>query len=114
MEEAKTSSSADLKTHLGEYVNTYAQLTKVKATQGISTAASGAVIGIVALILVFFFLTFVFTGIAYWLAVVFNSVAAGFFAVAGFFLLLLVLIFVLRKKVIVPLIRNAVISKVYG
>ena len=35
------------------------------------------------------------------------------FIVAGFFLLLIVLIFALRKKVIVPLIQNAIISKVY-
>ncbi len=114
MEESKTSNAENLKTHLGEYVNTYVQLTKVKATQGISNATSGAVIGIVALILALFFLSFVFTAIAFWLADVFDNTAAGFFAVAGFFLLLLILIFALRKKVIVPLIRNTVISKVYG
>ncbi|MFN2456605.1 MAG: phage holin family protein [Chitinophagaceae bacterium] len=113
MEETK-SHSQNLKTHLGEYVNNYVQLTKVKATQGISTATSGAVIGIAAFLFGMFFLSFLFTGIAYWLASVFNSTAAGFFAVAGFFLLLLILIFALRKKVIVPFIRNSIISKVYG
>jgi hypothetical protein len=39
--------------------------------------------------------------------------AAGFFAVAGFFALLIVLMFALRKKVIVPMIQKMIISKVY-
>jgi hypothetical protein len=42
-----------------------------------------------------------------------NSPAGGFFCVAGFFRLLIILVVALRKKVIVPMIRNSIISKVY-
>jgi hypothetical protein len=42
-----------------------------------------------------------------------GSTAGGFFIVAGLFLLLIVLVFALRKKVIVPMIRNSIIRKVY-
>lgn len=112
MEEFKTSAQS-LKDHVGEYVSTYMQLTKAKVTQSASTAAGGAAIGIAALVLGIFFLIFAFCGVAFWLGSVFDSRAAGFFAVAGFFLLLIILIFALRKKVIVPFIRNTIISKVY-
>jgi hypothetical protein len=52
-------------------------------------------------------------GLGWWLGTLFNNMAAGFFAVAGFYLLLIVLMFALRKKVIVPMIQKMIISKVY-
>lgn len=103
----------NLKEHVGEYVSTYIEITKAKVTQGASNAASGAAIGIAAFLLALFFMIFLFSGLAFWLGNVLNSRPAGFFIVAGFFLLVLILVFALRKKVIVPLIRNAIISKVY-
>jgi hypothetical protein len=112
MDDLKTKTGL-LKDHVNDYAQTTINLVKAKATKGASNAAAGATIGIVAFILSIFFLAFFFTAVAWWLAGVFNSYALGFFAVAGFFLLLLILIFALRKKVIVPAIRNAIISKVY-
>ena len=112
MEELKTSAS-NLKVHVTDYVNTYIQLTKAKATQSASTAASGAIVGISALVFGIFFLIFLFSGLALWLGDLIESRSGGFFIVAGFFLLLLVLIFALRSKVITPMVRNTIISKVY-
>lgn len=112
MEDLKTSAT-HLKDHATEYVKTYMELAKVKATKGASTAAAGAVIGVVSLILGFFFLQFLFLGLAWWIGSLVDSAAGGFFIVAGLFLLLISLVFLLRKKVIVPFIRNSIISKVY-
>lgn len=112
MEQLKTSTQ-QLKDHVGEYVSTYIQITKAKATQAASTTASGAAIGIAAFFFGLFFLFFLFCGIALWLGALLDNRQAGFFIVAGFFLLLVVAIFALRKKVITPLIQNAIISKVY-
>lgn len=112
MEDLK-SSAAQLKEHVSDYAKTTINLAKAKATKGASNAVAGVAIGIAAFFLVIFFLIFLFTAAAWWLAGVFDSPALGFLTVAGFFLLLLVLIFALRKKLIVPLIRNAIISKVY-
>jgi hypothetical protein len=106
-------SAQRLKTHVGEYMHTYVELTKAKVTQSASTAASGAAIGVTALFLGIFFLLFLFCGVAFWLGDLVNSRAGGFFIVAGFFLLVVALIFALRKNVIVPAIRNAIIRKVY-
>jgi len=112
MEDLKTK-AGQLKDHVSEYAKTTVDLYKAKATKGASNAAAGVAIGVTAFFLALFFLVFLFTGIAWWLAGVFNSNAWGFLCVAGFFLLLIVLIFALRRKVIVPMIRNAIISKVY-
>lgn len=112
MEELKTS-AAHLKDHVNEYVQTTVQLYKAKATKGASNAAAGATIGILTVVLGLFFLAFLFTALAWWLASLLDSNALGFLCVAGFFLLLIILIFALRKKVIVPLIRNAIISAIY-
>jgi hypothetical protein len=111
-EDLKTKAT-HLKDHASEYVKTYAKLAKAKVTIGASNAASGAVIAVSAVLLTFFFLIFAFTGVAWWLGGLLNSPAAGFFCVAGLFLLLIILIIALRKKVIVPMIRNSIISKVY-
>lgn len=112
MEDLNTK-TGQLKDHVSDYTKTTIELVKAKATKGASNAAAGVTIGFAAFLLAIFFLVFFFTAVAWWLAGVFNSVALGFFAVAGFFLLLLALIVALRKKVIVPAIRNAIISKVY-
>jgi hypothetical protein len=111
-EDLKTK-AGHLKDHVSEYVKTYVQLAKAKATAGASNVASGVVIGVTAFFLSFFFLVFLFVAIGFWLGDVLDSRAGGFFCVAGFFLLVLVLIFALRKNVIVPKIRNSIISKVY-
>ena len=112
MEDLKTS-IGQLKDHASEYVKTYVDLAKVKATKGASNAAAGAAIGIVSFLLAFFFIEFLFIGLALWVGTLVDSTAGGFFIVAGVFLLLIILIFALRKKIIVPMIRNSIIRKVY-
>ena len=112
MEDLKTKAT-HLKDHASEYVKTTVELAKAKATKGASNAAAGATIGIAAVVLGIFFLAFLFTALAWWLGGILESPALGFLCVAGFFLLLIILIFALRKKVIVPMIRNAIISAIY-
>ncbi len=102
-----------LKDHVGDYVNTYVQIAKARAVKGASTATAAITIGITAFFFAFFFLFFIGFGLGWWLGDLFENRAAGFFAVAGFFLLLCVILFALRRKVIVPLIRNMIISKIY-
>ncbi len=112
MEELKTKAS-HLKDHVREYVQDYIQLAKAKATKGASDAAASIVIAIATVVFVFFFLFFAAFGLGWWLGSILNNRAAGFFIVAGVFILCTLLLFALRKKVIAPMIRNAVISKVY-
>ena len=112
MEEAKAKAPG-LKDHVRGYVQTYAELVKVKLVKSGSTAVSGVAIGVTAFFFAFFFLFFIGFGLAWWVGVMLGNIAAGFFIVAGFFLFLLVLLFALRRKLIVPMIRNAIIRKMY-
>jgi hypothetical protein len=102
-----------LKEHVGDYVNTFTQIAKAKAVRGASTATAGIVLGVTAFFFGFFFLFFIGFGLGWWLGKLFDNMAAGFFAVAGFYLLLIIIMFALRKKVIVPMIQKMIISKVY-
>lgn len=111
--EALKTKVTHLKDHVSDYVNTYVQIAKSKAVRGASNATAGIVIGITAFFFAFFFLFFIGFGLGWWFGDLFENRAAGFFAVAGFFLLLCAILFALRKKVIVPMIRNMIISKVY-
>jgi hypothetical protein len=113
MEEDLKSKATHLKDHVRDYVQTYVQLAKAKATRGASTAVSGIVIGVVAFFFAFFFLFFLAFGLGWWFGNLVDNRAAGFFMVAGLFLLFVVILFAIRKKVIVPMIRNMIISKVY-
>ena len=106
-------SASQLKTNATDYAKTYGKLVKAKFTRGASNAAAGLTIGVASLLFTVFFFIFLFTGIALWLGSLLGSIAAGFFCVAGFFFLLVVLVFALRRKVIIPFIRNTIISKLY-
>ena len=112
MEELKANAQS-LKTHVGEYVSTYIELAKAKVTQGASNAASAVTVLLGALFLGLFFFLFVFLGLAWWIGAALDSPAAGYFIVAGLFLLIIIILFALRKKYIAPLIRNAIIRIVY-
>jgi protein-S-isoprenylcysteine O-methyltransferase Ste14 len=112
MEDLKTSAS-HLKDHVSEYVQTTVQLAKAKATKTASNAAAGVAVGLIALVFGVFFLAFLFTALAWWLGSLLESPALGFLCVAGLFLLFVILIFALRRKVIVPMIRNGIISAIY-
>jgi predicted phage tail protein len=112
MEDLKTK-AVHLKDHVSEYVKTSVDLAKAKATRNVSKLVAGLAMGIVALVLGVFFFGFAFMALAWWLASLLNSAALGFLCVAGLLLVLLIVIFALRKKVIVPAIRNAIISAIY-
>lgn len=51
--------------------------------------------------------------LALWLGELLNSYALGFLAVAGIFILIAVILFLLRKKIVFPIIRDKLIKKYY-
>ena len=103
----------DILNHTGDYLETLYKLNVVRATRKASDIASG----VVNSVLLFFFsiciLLFLSIAAAWWLGVVFDSPALGFLSVAGFYLLLVIILIALRKNVISPFIKNSLIRKVY-
>jgi len=52
-------------------------------------------------------------GLAWWLGDVINSRAGGFFIVAAFYLVVMIAMIIMRKRLIFPLLRNIITRKIY-
>jgi hypothetical protein len=103
----------DIINHAGDYLDTFYKLNLVKATKKASTIASGVVNSILIFFTVFCIILFSSIAAAWWLGDVFESPALGFLSVAGFYLLIVLILLAMRKKVIAPFIRNSLIKKIY-
>jgi hypothetical protein len=96
-----------------EIVDTYYRLAVATATKKGANAAAGGVVGVLLAFLGMLTFLFAFIGLAFWVGTLVNSTAGGFLIVAGFFALLIGLVIAMKGKVIYPLIRNAIVKKVY-
>lgn len=103
----------DLTSHAGDYLNTLYRLTLVKVTQKATNLASALVATIAVCTLGLFVLFFASFGAAWWLGDVLQNRAGGFFITAGFYVVVLVIIISLRKKIVFPYIRNRILGKIY-
>jgi hypothetical protein len=119
MEEQKTQTqekkedAKDLVEHIGDFLETYYQLLTINLAQkGINIAS--AIINVVVLcFLCLFTLGLLSLGLAWWLGNVIESRAGGFFIMGGIYLLIMLAIIVMRKKVIFPFLRNLITRKIY-
>jgi len=105
--------TADLADHVEDFATTFYKLTVVKLTQKVTNVASNLLL--VLSIAFFGFIIVLFGGIAlaYWIGDLVGSRAGGFLITAGFFLLVLLIIAAIRKKIVFPYIRNLIIRKIY-
>ena len=93
------------------YVNTLYELYLLKAVQKIS---SGATTVLVIAILAFFailLLVFASIGTALWLNTVIGDPYSGFFIIAGFYALLLIVVYAFRKRRIRKTIQDIIICE---
>lgn len=95
-----------------KYINTSLDLLKLKAVDKaalvLSSIVSHAIV--VAFVLIFFFVLNV--GVALWLGEILSKSYYGFLAVAGFYGIVLIFLFIFKNKWIKAPIRNAVIKQV--
>jgi nitrate reductase gamma subunit len=103
----------DIINHAGDYLDTFYKLSVLKATKKASTIASGVVNSILIFFTFFCIILFASVAAAWWLGDVLESPALGFLSVAGFYLLVGLILLLLRKKVIAPFIRNSLIKNIY-
>jgi hypothetical protein len=94
-------------------VDNYRDLVKLNAVEHTSLAASWSSLGVALLIFLVFALLFAGLGSAWWLGEAMNNLKAGFFIVAGFYLLIVIAAALSAKKVI-PGLRNIFIRMMYG
>lgn len=103
----------ELTDHLGDYADTFLKITLLNVTEKAANIASSAITTIVLCGLGLFVLFFVGFGLAWWLGDMINSRTGGFMITGGLYLLLVILVVALKKKAIVPYLRNLIIRKVY-
>lgn len=99
--------------HVGEYVETYVKLAVVNATQKTTGLATVSLTAILLSFFCMFVLLFAGVGTAVWVGEELQDLKAGYFIVAGFYLLCALLFVLLRKKLIFPIVRDHIIRKVY-
>ena len=119
MEEAKTKvdevkeGTRDLLTHVTDFLETYYNLTVVNLAQKGVNIASAVVNSILLCFIAVLFFAFLGVGVAWWLGDVINSRAGGFFIMAGFYMLVILGLIFMRKKMIFPFLRNMITKKIY-
>ncbi len=96
-----------------DLVEAYRNLITIKIVEHTSMGASVSITGLLSLVIAMFVLLFAGLGSAWWLGESLNDMKAGFFIVGGIYVLILIILLATSRKVIVPLIRNLIIKKIY-
>ena len=107
------SAISNLTDSVQDLVETYYKLGVATATKKGADIAAGVVSSLLLTLVSMMAIVFAFIGLAFWIGSLINSIAGGFGIVAGFFVLVIVLIASLKSKVIHPVIKNMVVNKVY-
>lgn len=105
--------TATLKENVEDYIETRIDIVKLKTIDKVGSAATGAIVGVAAAIFGLFILQFLSFSAAYAISEVTGYHWLGFLCVAGFYILLTVLIIVLKEKLITMPIINALLKKFY-
>ena len=103
----------DLLEHAGDYIETYYKLGLLKVTEKSTAVGSSIFAALLLTILFIFFALFVGLGLAWWIGEMLDSMIAGYFIVAGIFLLKFIIVLAMRKSVIRPFLRNYLVKKIY-
>jgi hypothetical protein len=103
----------DLLDHAGDYIETYYKLGLLKVTEKSTAAGSTIIAALLLTILFIFFALFIGLGLAWWIGGMLDSIIAGYFIVAGIYLVIIVCVLIMRKKVIDPFFRNYLVKKIY-
>ena len=103
----------DLIEHAGDYIETYYKLGLLKVTEKSTAVGSSIIAALMLTILFIFFALFVGLGLAWWIGGMLDSMIAGYFIVAGIYLLIIICVLMMRKSVIRPFLRNYLVKKIY-
>ena len=103
----------DILNHASDYAETFYKLNLVRLSRKVSDVASGVVNSVLIFFIGLCTLLFMSFAGAWWLGDVTNSRALGFLLIAVFYLLIIFILVLMRKKIISPFIRNTLIRKFY-
>lgn len=97
----------------GDYVETYYKLTVLNINKKIADISAVASFTVLAALICCFVAMFLGIAAALWIGTLLGSTALGFLVFGAFCLLLLLIVFLTRKKVFFPLVKNLIIKGIY-
>ena len=106
----ETNALGDLFSKTTGYLETRAELLKLKAIAKTSDMASSFVSRMVVGVLAVMVIVLLNIGVALWLGHILGELYLGFFAVTGFYLLVLVILYVARKQLLKTPVRDSIIK----
>ena len=112
MEELK-SKTGDLTDSITEYIQSYYKLTLLNAADKATSLAASTLATVTIVFLGIFVMFFGGIALAIWLGNLLDDAALGYLLVAGLFLLVIIVIVALKKKIVFPVIRDNLINKLY-
>ncbi len=98
---------------VSDLVETYQKLISIRVVEHTSQGISISIVGIISLIMAVFVLLFTGLGSAWWLGEYLQNMKAGFFIIGGLYLLIFLILLATSRTVLLPLIRNIIIKKIY-
>jgi len=99
----------NIRKDIQEYIEVRLDLLKLQAAEKISKIISNTAVAIILILLLSLILFFLSFAAGYFMASVLNSNVRGFLCVAGFYLLLMLIILIFRKKIIDrPVIKSVI------
>jgi hypothetical protein len=111
-EEVKDS-LGDLASHVTQYAETFYKLQVLNLTKKATDVTAGVLGAVVIGLLGVFVILFGGVALAWWLGDVVDSRAGGFLLVAGFFVLVAVILALCMKSIVFPKFRNMIIRRMY-
>lgn len=106
----KTDSLLD---HAGDYVDTYYKLAMLNITEKTAKISSTIIGALLVVLFLIFVILFAGLGLSWWIGGMLENMTAGYFIVAGVYMLIILLLVAMRKKTIDPWIRNFIVKKIY-
>ena len=103
----------DILNHAGDYAETFYKLNLLRLTKKVSDVASVVVNSVLIFFISLCILLFISFAGAWWLGDIVQNRALGFLLIAGFYMLIILVLVLMRKKIISPFIRNTLIRKIY-
>jgi uncharacterized YccA/Bax inhibitor family protein len=104
---------AELIGHVEDLVSTYYKLTLLNAAEKTATIVSSSIAMLIACTAGIMILLLGGFALSWWLGDLVENRAAGFLLGALFFLVIMIIILAIRKKVLFPFFRNLLIRKIY-
>jgi hypothetical protein len=105
--------TASIKDNVKEYIDTKIDIIKLKAINQGGAAVSNVIVGVALAFLGIFIIMFLSFSAAYAISTATEKPYLGFLIVAGFYILLAVLVVVLKDKLLTMPIINSLLEKFY-